>query len=288
VNEGQPDSITLTTDSDVHKAQAIGRTAVNDGDWHHVAGMRNGEQLRLYVDGVLDGGNYLPAEYDLSGTSQSNAYIGAITSNDDNSLYKYFVGVIDEVCIFSGAVDANGVRALYSGEDPAKVAQTSIIAGAGGTPSSSGDIEGDWRIISDQISQQVIIEIRKKADGALTGAVVAEVPDDASQAILLDEVTFENGRLHFEAPSRQTIFDGTMKQDGSTIEGRFQQQGQMLAVALKRVVAAPGEAMTIAQGQLRDMEGGTSNMATVLILILALAGLVGGIVFFLVKSSIRK
>mgnify|MGYP001046101047 CR=1 FL=1 len=288
VNEGQPDSITLTADSDIHKAQAIGRTAVNDGAWHHIAGMRDGEQLRLYVDGELDGDSYLPAEYDLSGASQSNAHIGAITSNDDNSLYKYFVGVVDEVCIFSAAIDANGVRALYSGEDPAKVARTSIIAGAGGTPSPRGGIEGDWRIISDQISQQVVIEIRKKADGTLTGAVVAEVPDDASQAILLDEVTFENGRLHFEASTRQTIFDGTMKQDGSTIEGRFQQQGQAIAVVLKRIVAASDGTATIAQEQFQGMEGGTSNIATVLILILALAGVVGGIVFFLVRSSIRK
>jgi hypothetical protein len=293
VNEGQPDSITLTTDSDIHKAQAIGRTAVNDGAWHHVVGARDTGQLYVYVDGELDGGDYLPGEYDLSGASQNNAYVGTITSNDDNSLYKYFIGVIDEVCIFNGALDANGVCALYSGEDPVKVAQTAVIelkarprpaAGAG----ARGGIEGDWRIESDQISQQAIIEIRRKPDGTLTAAIVAEVPDEDTQAILLDEVTFENGRLHFEAAARQTVFDGTMKEDGSTIEGRFQQQGQMIAVVLKRIAAAPSEAATIAREQLQGQTSRTSNIATALILILALAGLVGGIVFFLVRSSIRR
>jgi hypothetical protein len=292
VNEGQLGSITLTTDDDEYKIQAIGKTAVNDGAWHHVVGMRKAGQLHLYIDGVLDGGSYLSAGYDLSGTSQHNAYIGVIVDNRDGSLYKYFVGLIDEVCIFAGAMDANGVRALYSGEDPVTVAKTALIRPkVQPRPVSSGDasgnIEGDWRIESVQVSQQAMVEIRKKPDGALTGAIVAEVSDEDSSTILLDEVTFENGRLYFEAPTRQTIFDGTMKQDGSTIQGSFQQQGQMIAVVLKRVVA-PSEMATIGQEQLQDMKGGTSNIVTALILILSLTGLVGGIVFFFVKSSIRK
>ncbi len=192
VNEGQLASITLTTDNDMSKVQAISRTAVNDGAWHHIVGMRNAGQLHIYVDGVLDGGNYLSAGYDLSGTSQHNAYIGAITDNRDGSLYKYFVGLIDEVCIIRGSIDTDGIHALYSCEDPAIVAKTAVIT----------------------------------------------------------------------RPVR--------------------------AAVAERVDAAPSEAAPASQEQFQDRISGTSNIATALILVLALAGIVGAIVFFLVKSSIRK
>jgi len=291
VNEGQLGSITLTTDDDKYKVQAISSTVVNDGAWHHVVGMRNAGQLRLYVDGVLDGGGYLSDGYDLSGTSQHNAYIGVITDHRDNSLYKYFVGVVDEVCIFNGAIDANGVSALYSGEDPATVAQTSIIARSsgkpairkGGTPSPRGGIEGDWQVSTSPH----IIQIRRKSDGALEATAVTESQDVASPSIPLEDVNFENGTLRFKVTSQQAVFEGTIKEDGLTIEGQLSQQGQIQQVILKRIVVAPSEAVSVAQEQLQNSASGKSNIAVALILVLVLAGVVGGIVFFLVRSSIR-
>ena len=297
VNEGQLGSITLTTDDDVYKIQAIGKTAVNDGAWHHVVGIRKAGQLHLYIDGVLDGGNYVSAGYDLSGVSQHNAYIGVITDNRDSSLYKYFVGLIDEVCIIRGAIDANGVRMLYSGEDPMTVAKTAIIsqvvtkpqarqqpvAGAG----PRGGIVGDWQMISDQISSKAVIEIRRESDGALSAIVVAENAADASQAMSMNNVTFENGKLRFEIPSDDGAFEGTMKEDGLTIEGEFQQQGQVMAIVLKRVDPIPSGTAPASQEQLHAQTSNASNIATALILILALSGVVAGIVYFLVKSSIR-
>lgn len=192
VNEEYLGTVVLTTDNDTHKEQVIGKTTVNDGTWHHVVGNRSEGQLRVYVDGVLDGGSYLPAEYDLSGASQHNAYIGVITDHRDNSLFKYFVGLIDEVCVIRGSIDADGIRALYSGEDPAAVAKTAVIT----------------------------------------------------------------------RPTR--------------------------AAAAEQVDTAPSEAVPVAQEQLPDQISGKGNIATALILILVLAGIVAAIVFFLVKSSIRR
>ena len=192
VNEAILDRNTLTTDDDNAKVQVTTRTVVNDGTWHHVVGMRKAGQLHVYVDGVLDGGDYLPEGYDLSGASQHNAYIGVITDHRDGSLYKYFTGLIDEVCIIRGAIDANGVRALFSGEDPVTVAKSAVIA----------------------------------------------------------------------RPAR--------------------------AAAAERVDAAPSEAAPVVQEQFQDQTSGSSNIAIVLILVLALASVVAGIVFFLVKSSIKK
>jgi hypothetical protein len=294
VNEEYLGTIVLTTDNDAYKVQAMGKTVVNNDIWHHVVGTRNADKLRVYVDGELDADASLPPGYDLSGVSQHNAYIGAITDHRDNSLFKYFVGLIDEVCIFAGAIDTTGVRSLYAGEDPAKVAQTSILARAAPQPPprpaagavAGGSIEGDWEIVSSQVGQKAVIQIRRNSDGTLTAAIVVQSTDMAAPTIPLEEVTFENGKLHFNGGSPPGVFDGIMKEDGLTIEGQFQQQGQTMVLAIKRVVAVSKPAPA-APEQLQGQTSSASNIITVLILVIALAGVVGGIVFFLVKSSIR-
>jgi len=81
-------------------------SVTTDRDSPHVIGLRNGTALRVYVDGVLDGTNILPADYDLSGTVQHNAYIGAVTDHEDASgqtLHKYFIGLIDDLRIYDYA-----------------------------------------------------------------------------------------------------------------------------------------------------------------------------------------
>ena len=176
-------------------------------------------------------------------------------------------------------------------ESPYPVSQTAVaepqararpVTGAG----ARGGIEGDWQIISDQVSQKAVIEIRRESDGTLSGVIVAESAE--APAIPLSNVTFENGKLHFKMPSDQGAFEGTMKEDGLTIEGQFQQQGKMMALVLKRVDAVPSEAAPASQEHSQDRVSGKSNIAIALILVLALAGVFAGIVFFLVRSSIRR
>jgi hypothetical protein len=102
-------AVTVTTDDNVTKVQATGVTTVNNNQWHHVIALRDGLALRVYVDGVLDGSNALPASYDLSGASQHNAYVGAITDHTDatgNTLEKFYSGLIDDLHIYNYALSA--------------------------------------------------------------------------------------------------------------------------------------------------------------------------------------
>jgi len=139
VNEMESGKVTLTTDDDRMKVQATGQTAVNDGAWHHVIGTREGEMLRVYVDGALDGTGTLPYTHDLSGASRQKAYMGAVTDNRDGSLYKHFVGQIDEVCVFACSLNDARAKALYSGTDPVTLArsidsQAATTSGVAATP----------------------------------------------------------------------------------------------------------------------------------------------------------
>jgi hypothetical protein len=103
VNEVTEGCVTITTDDDVTKVQVTGAVIVNDGNWHHIAVTREGTTLSLYIDGVLDGTNLdIPAGYDLSGTSQHNAYIGTIIDNRCSCMRKFYRdGLIDDIRIFN-------------------------------------------------------------------------------------------------------------------------------------------------------------------------------------------
>jgi len=92
-------------DDNVTKVQSTSAVTVDDDQWHHIVGLRDGSSLRLYVDGVEDG---VPAPlsdgYDLSGTSQANAYIGAGWRYDTSVVHKFLIGVIDDVRVYDYAL----------------------------------------------------------------------------------------------------------------------------------------------------------------------------------------
>jgi len=93
----------------------------NSGGWHHIVGMRrDGTDLRIYIDGVEDihatnhGDATIPADYDLSGTSQRNAYIGTLADADDGDLGDFFLGLIDDVAVWNRGLTSEEVSYLWN------------------------------------------------------------------------------------------------------------------------------------------------------------------------------
>ncbi|UCG59063.1 MAG: tail fiber domain-containing protein, partial [Phycisphaerales bacterium] len=118
VGENYEGIVTLTTDDDTTEVQAIGIVIVNDNEWHHIAGVRDGTTLALYVDGRLDAVAVLPVGYDLSGTSQRNADMGAGRDQRDGRMVKYYRGVLDDVRISDHAMSRAEIAELV-GKGPA-------------------------------------------------------------------------------------------------------------------------------------------------------------------------
>jgi len=83
-----------------------------------VVGQREGTSIRIFIDGHLEASNTVEADYNLSGTSQHNAYIGAITDNSSGSLFKSFKGFIDEVRIYDRALSTEEVLWLAGRTTP--------------------------------------------------------------------------------------------------------------------------------------------------------------------------
>ena len=113
VSETDDHKVCLTLDDNVTKVQSTSSISVDDGQWYHIVGIRDGGSLRIYVNGFQDGSDVaLPNGYDISGTSQANAYIGAGWNYETSVVQKFFVGVIDEVSIYNYALSSAEVRSL--------------------------------------------------------------------------------------------------------------------------------------------------------------------------------
>ncbi|MEL7408479.1 MAG: LamG-like jellyroll fold domain-containing protein, partial [Cyanobacteria bacterium J06558_2] len=85
-----------------------GSTNVNDGQWHHVAAVYDGSQMRLYIDGQLD------AQRSTTGAIPTNNYDVLIGENDQRR-GRYFEGQIDDVRIWNQGLTEAEIIANYQG-----------------------------------------------------------------------------------------------------------------------------------------------------------------------------
>lgn len=105
---------------------ATGTTALNDGKWHHVAGVRSRATALIYVDGQLEGSATNPVVLTVNwgGVDTSGcqfARIGSVhttsghcTSLNPNPAEARFQGLIDEVEVFNRALCATEIQAIFN------------------------------------------------------------------------------------------------------------------------------------------------------------------------------
>jgi formylglycine-generating enzyme required for sulfatase activity/tetratricopeptide (TPR) repeat protein len=83
----------------------FGKAAVDDGRWHHVAGVHDGTRMYLFVDGKVD------ASARTSPTISVNDYSVLIGENAQQT-GRHWRGLIDDVRIYDRALTAREIRAL--------------------------------------------------------------------------------------------------------------------------------------------------------------------------------
>jgi len=85
--------------------QIYGTTDVNDGHWHHVAGVYDEEKLCLYVDGKLDASAEAPGNIRVN---EEPVYIGGNSQMPN----RFWNGLIDDVRIYSYALSAGEISEI--------------------------------------------------------------------------------------------------------------------------------------------------------------------------------
>jgi hypothetical protein len=82
----------------------VGKTLVNDGKWHHIAGVRNGDELKFYVDGKMENSKK-GADLDIGTNNQPLAFGRHLT-------VRHLGAVIDEVVIYRKALSDAEIKSL--------------------------------------------------------------------------------------------------------------------------------------------------------------------------------
>ncbi len=88
--------------------EQTGESILSAGVWHHVAAVYNGQDLRLYLNGILDG-KPLPFSGPVY-TSNNPIYLGALVDNRVDQFYK---GVIDEAGIYNRPLNETEILAHF-------------------------------------------------------------------------------------------------------------------------------------------------------------------------------
>ncbi|OHB57674.1 MAG: hypothetical protein A2173_04650 [Planctomycetes bacterium RBG_13_44_8b] len=86
-----------------------GKMNVNDGQWHHAAGVYDGKKLSLYIDGKLD------VSSNASGNINVNDYPVYIGENAERT-GRFWNGLIDDVQIYNYAISEGDILSLVKGK----------------------------------------------------------------------------------------------------------------------------------------------------------------------------
>ena len=104
-------------------SRAVGKTPVNDGEWHHVVSMKDGNEVKVYIDGEEDG---VAAAVDDTYGENDQPLVFMVHFD------RWFAGLIDEVAIYNRALSGaeinmlmNGIGDVVKAVDPASKLTTS-------------------------------------------------------------------------------------------------------------------------------------------------------------------
>ena len=93
-------------DTAVINSRAVGKTMVNDGKWHHIVGSKEGNKVKIYIDGVEDGSaDAVDADYGENG--QPLVFMVHFD--------RWIKGLIDEVAIFNRAITTKEINTIMGG-----------------------------------------------------------------------------------------------------------------------------------------------------------------------------
>lgn len=106
-------SLTTRPEGDTTNVSADGFTQLNDLQLHFISGVKRGDSLFIYTDGVKEGSYYHPEKIS---TNDNNLLIGA--KNTTENPIDVFHGIIDEVRISNTGRSDNWIKLCFENQKP--------------------------------------------------------------------------------------------------------------------------------------------------------------------------
>ncbi|MHC4740183.1 MAG: LamG-like jellyroll fold domain-containing protein, partial [Planctomycetota bacterium] len=129
-------------------------TNVFDGQWHHVAGVYDGSNAYIYIDGGLDS-NSVGCSGSIT-TNDWDVYIGENSQSlDEGTSAREWEGLIDDVRIYNYALTQSEVNDIYTGGAPTPPGQASNPTPAQSATNISIDADLSWNAGTGSTSSDV-------------------------------------------------------------------------------------------------------------------------------------
>jgi len=107
----------IVRDDGLDEISVTSAALVSDETWHHVVAMRNASSIYLYLDGKLIGSdtNPLVGDIDNKGNNNGLGQTDAVGTRPESyvSMESHYSGIIDEVTVWSRALDPSEVQERY-------------------------------------------------------------------------------------------------------------------------------------------------------------------------------
>jgi fermentation-respiration switch protein FrsA (DUF1100 family) len=102
------------------------------------------------------------------------------------------------------------------------------------------NVEGLWmgslKVING-LEVRILFNISTKTDGSISATM--DSLDQGVKGIPIEKATLKDGNLQLEVKSINGIFEGTLKADSKTIDGKFKQAGLEIPLVLNRIDKVP-------------------------------------------------
>jgi hypothetical protein len=93
---------------------AVGQTAIQDGEWYFVAGTYDGNDVKLYVNGELDG--TIAAAGGIDYMANVEFWLGGAAGDVGQAFW--FDGILDEIAVWDKAMTEDEIMDLYQSPPP--------------------------------------------------------------------------------------------------------------------------------------------------------------------------
>ncbi len=142
IYQNNPGTFCFATNQTCSSNVEVNNNILQLNKWYHIAGVRNNNNLTLYINGVLVSSNL---NNNINGSAVNKLFFGG----DPYQPGRGFWGKIDDIAIYNRALTAAEVQQLYLGNSsntpaastvPGKIHYQGLAVGANGKPIKNGTV----------------------------------------------------------------------------------------------------------------------------------------------------
>jgi hypothetical protein len=237
------------------------------GDWQGVASIQGTDyHVIVHITAASDG--TLGATLDSPELGATGVPMSGVTFKDS----KFSMNVEAYHGVYTGTLSSDGTKisGVFAGDQETPIEFTRVAAGVapavGGAtptgaaaPAAAGSIAGDWNgsLNAGGATLRVVLHIAAAKDGTLTGTL--DSLDQGLSAIPVNTVVLKDSRLSLTVDTVHGSYEGTVKPDGSGIDGTWT-QGQPMTLNFTRGAATAGAAKPATPSDIDGTWAGTLSV----------------------------